>query len=234
MLGMSRTVQDSRAAWFEFTRIWEDSAGGVFFTALPSGQAAGTFPMVRANDHEVIFENPGHDYPQRIIYRMSGADSLLGRIEGVVAGKPRSSDFPMRRVPCTPPPRPVIPPNTLASVDLPPELDRVLRDYEKGWSTGDLEGLAALFAPKGMALPNGAVPARGAEEIRKAYASGAGGPLRLRAMSWDTSGDLAYIIGGYSVAAGEPDLGKFVLVLRRGAEGRWFILSDIDNLNFRP
>ena len=52
------------------------------------------------SDSAVIFENPAHDFPQRIIYRRRGADSLLARVEGMRGGRLRGLDFPYRRVPC--------------------------------------------------------------------------------------------------------------------------------------
>lgn len=120
------------------------------------------------------------------------------------------------------------------SVTLPPGLDRVLRDYERAWAAGDTAALARLFAPGGMALPNGRPPARGAEEIRAAYAAGSGSPLSLRALDFAVSGDLAYVIGGFGAAPDRPDFGKFVLVLRRGAGDRWLIVADMDNANAPP
>jgi ketosteroid isomerase-like protein len=42
------------------------------------------------------------------------------------------------------------------------------------------------------------------------------------------------IIGGYARQKDEPDAGKFTLTLRRTAEGRWLIVSDMDNSNARP
>ena len=125
-------------------------------------------------------------------------------------------------------------PEVVPSVALPADLDRVLRDYERAWLAEDAKGLAALFIPDGMALPNGRPPARGAAEIAEAYASSAGSPLALRALAYSVSGDLAYIVGGFAPAAGEPDFGKFVLVLRRAANGRWLIAADIDNANAMP
>ena len=119
----------------------------------------------------------------------------------------------------------------LPSVPLPAELDRVLRDYERLWVANDPAGLAQLFAPEGMALPNGRPPARGAERIREAYSTGAGVPLSLRALAYSVSGDLAYIVGAYGPEPGKPDFGKFVLVLRRGDDGRWRLLVDIDNVS---
>jgi uncharacterized protein (TIGR02246 family) len=121
----------------------------------------------------------------------------------------------------------------LPTVTLPPELDRVLRDYERAWIAKDPEALARLFTPEGMALPSGQPPAPGPAAIRQAYAQGAGSPLSLRALAYATSGDLAYIIGGFAPAPGQADHGKFVLVLRRGAGGRWLIAADMDNANQR-
>lgn len=117
-----------------------------------------------------------------------------------------------------------------ASVALPPEVERVLRDYEKAWVGNDVAALAKLFTADGMALPSSQPPAQGEESIRQAYAKGAGSPLSLRAIGYGASGDLAYVIGGYGGAADKPDFGKFVLVLRR-VEGRWLIVADMDNSN---
>jgi len=119
----------------------------------------------------------------------------------------------------------------LPSVPLPPELDRVLRDYEHAWAANDPEMLAQLFAAEGVALPNGQPPARGVDGIRKAYSKGAGSPLSLRAFAYSISGDLAYVVGGYGAARDKPDFGKFVLVLRRSGEGRWLLLADMDNMS---
>jgi hypothetical protein len=51
--------------------------------------------MVAAGPTEAVFENPGHDFPQRIIYRREG-DSLIARIEGEVDGRRRSAQWEWR------------------------------------------------------------------------------------------------------------------------------------------
>ncbi len=38
-----------------------------------------------------------------------------------------------------------------------------------------------------------------------------------------------FIIGAFARQAGEPDVGKFVLALRRKPGGPWLIAADIDN-----
>jgi ketosteroid isomerase-like protein len=120
----------------------------------------------------------------------------------------------------------------LPSVTLPPELDRVLRDYERAWQARDAAGLAALFAEDGFVLSNGRPPVRGRAAIREAYATG-GGPLALRALAYSTEGKVGYIIGAFGGKPGGPDSGKFVLALRRGDDGRWLIAADMDNGNQR-
>lgn len=120
----------------------------------------------------------------------------------------------------------------LPSVTLPPDLDRVLRDYEAAWQRKDAEALSALFAEDGFVLAQGQPPVRGRAAIRAAYA-GAGGPLFLRALAYATEGNLGYILGGFGPRAGAPDAGKFTLTLRRGPGGRWLIVSDMDNPNPR-
>lgn len=118
------------------------------------------------------------------------------------------------------------------SVTLPPELARVLTDYEAAWSKKDAAALAGLFAEDGFVLPNGRPPVRGRAAIQKHY-TGQGGPLSLRALTYAAEGGVGYIIGGYTDAAGKPDIGKFTLTLKKGADGRWLIMSDMDNGNRR-
>jgi hypothetical protein len=98
MLGTGRTVVKGRAVEHEFMQIREDG-GRIAFIARPSGQAEASFALVRSSEREVVFENPAHDFPQRVIYRRDDA-GLTGRIEGTQSGKPRSAEFPMRRVAC--------------------------------------------------------------------------------------------------------------------------------------
>lgn len=122
---------------------------------------------------------------------------------------------------------------TEPSVRLPPDLDRVLRDYEEAWRRTDATALAALFAEDGYVLPNGAAPVKGRPAIARHYA-GSGGPLFLRAFAYATEGSVGYILGGYSGERGRPDMGKFTLTLRKSADGRWLIVSDMDSPNRRP
>lgn len=131
-----------------------------------------------------------------------------------------------------PPASPPAPPTAPASVALPAELDRVLRDYEARFSARDAAGLAALFTEDGWVLSPGRPPVRGRAAIAAHYAS-SGGPLFLRAFSWASDGRVGYILGAYALGAAGPDEGKFTLTLRKVDE-RWLIASDMDNGNREP
>ena len=111
--------------------------------------------------------------------------------------------------------------------ELPADLARVLRDYERAWQARDPKALAELFTEDGFVLSNGKTAVRGRAAIVQAY-SGQGGPLALRAYEHATSGNVGYIIGAYTANAGEEDHGKFVLALRK-VDGKWLIAADMDN-----
>ena len=82
-----------------------------------------------------------------------------------------------------------------ASVPLPPELARVLTDYEAGWKTGNAAALASLFTEDGFVLSNGQPLTKGRAAIQKLYTRN-GSPLSLRAFAYAMHGDTGYIIGG--------------------------------------
>ncbi len=99
MLGVGRAVVNGKTTEYEFMRIHQES-DGIYFTAQPSGQPIASFKLKSLKNNEAIFENPTHDFPQRVIYRLSAADSLVARIEGEMKGKQRGIDFPFQRAAC--------------------------------------------------------------------------------------------------------------------------------------
>jgi ketosteroid isomerase-like protein len=129
------------------------------------------------------------------------------------------------------------PPETapLPSIALPPALDRVLRDYERAWRSGDASAVAALFAEDGYVLQSGHDPIRGRAAIAAAYKGQAGGPLHLRAFAYATSDTTGYILGayGYGNSNDVPDVGKYTVTLRRSRGGPWLLFSDMDNGNLQ-
>ena len=120
-----------------------------------------------------------------------------------------------------------------SAIALPPALNRVLRDYERAWRHGNGPGLAALFTDDGLAVQSGSPIRQG----RAAIAQGItrpGGALQLTAYAFSMSDTVGYIVGGYRYPESTGPGGRFVLALRMGADGRWYIAADLDNSGPRP
>lgn len=123
-------------------------------------------------------------------------------------------------------------PATVPTITLPPEFDRVLRDYERDWQAKNATGLAALFTDDGFVLSDHQPPVRGRANIITAY-GGSGGPLKLAALAYAAGDTVGYIVGTYGYDEASSHGGKFVLALRRKPGGPWLIAADIDNRNGR-
>jgi hypothetical protein len=100
LMGVSRTVAGGKTTEYEFIQI-RDLPEGLAYIAKPSNQAETKFVLASKTADEVVFENPTHDFPQRIRYRHTG-DSLHARIEGTINGKSRAIEFPYVKTSCTP------------------------------------------------------------------------------------------------------------------------------------
>lgn len=100
MFGIGRTVRGGRTAEHEFMEIRAGADGTLVFIALPSGQRETTFTLAQQGEREVMFENPQHDFPTRVAYRLQPDDRLIARIEGVREGQPRGIDFTFKRMSC--------------------------------------------------------------------------------------------------------------------------------------
>lgn len=99
MLGVGRTIKNGKTVDYEYLRIVEDDKG-IFYIAKPKANAEETpFKLTKLTTTEAVFENPAHDFPQKIIYRVDGA-KLFARIEGNNKGKFMGFDFPMSKVKC--------------------------------------------------------------------------------------------------------------------------------------
>lgn len=96
MFGTTVTFHGGEVSW-EYSRIGP-GRGGYSYFAQVGNQPVTEFALVRNSKGEAVFENRGHDFPQRVIYRRTG-NMLLGRIEGVVNGKARAEEWHYRAAP---------------------------------------------------------------------------------------------------------------------------------------
>jgi len=98
MLALHRDVKGGRAVSFEFLRI-ESTREGIVYFASPQGAPATPFRFVEASSgsKRAVFENPTHDFPNRILYWLDGAGAMHARIEGKLEGKAESQEWVWRK-----------------------------------------------------------------------------------------------------------------------------------------
>jgi hypothetical protein len=93
LLGMGMTTgPDGEGSW-EQMRIAPLADGRLAFTAMPEGQAETVFPLKSYENRRAVFENPDHDFPQRVIYWDKGEGVVGARIEGEIGGRQRAMEW---------------------------------------------------------------------------------------------------------------------------------------------
>lgn len=72
----------------------------VFYTVSVKGQndeKPVPFKLTKASADTLVFENPAHDFPNKILYRKVNKDSIVAAISGTQEGKPAGETYPMGR-----------------------------------------------------------------------------------------------------------------------------------------
>lgn len=69
MLGVSRSGRGEAVREFEFIRLQAGADGVPVYWASPGGRPPVAFRLTSHGPNEAVFENPAHDFPQRIRYR---------------------------------------------------------------------------------------------------------------------------------------------------------------------
>jgi hypothetical protein len=99
IIGATRYVRDGRVVDFEFTRIDQTDSGAVI-TPHPKGVRSVSFAPKVIERNRAVWENPTHDFPQRILYTRVADDTLVARIEGRTPSEDRALEWRMTRATC--------------------------------------------------------------------------------------------------------------------------------------
>ncbi|MBO9697696.1 MAG: hypothetical protein J7499_15995 [Sphingopyxis sp.] len=86
MLGYSRSGRGDAMREFEFLRIARGADGAPAYIAQPGGGPPVVFRLVRREGASATFENPAHDYPQRIHYARDG-ETMIATISAIDGSK---------------------------------------------------------------------------------------------------------------------------------------------------
>jgi hypothetical protein len=82
MLGTSRTLAGGALREYEFLRLQDGADGVPVYWGAPNGVTPVGFRLTEAGPSRATFDNPDHDYPQRIRYRREG-DALVATISAI-------------------------------------------------------------------------------------------------------------------------------------------------------
>ncbi|MEO8385848.1 MAG: DUF6265 family protein [Betaproteobacteria bacterium] len=92
MMAAVNLTSSAKRTSFEFLRIVETPTG-LAYLASPGGKTPVEFKLKEMADKRVVFENPAHDFPQRVMYWIETDGAMTARIEGIAAGKLRGMQW---------------------------------------------------------------------------------------------------------------------------------------------
>lgn len=122
---------------------------------------------------------------------------------------------------------------TMGNPDFARAIDAMHDEFADAANAGDTERLVSSFyAEEARLLPPNHALVSGRAQIRDFFQGmiGAGvGEFSARTLECESSGDLAYVVGTYTLGKPEPDTGKFIEIHRRQADGSWRCVADIFN-----
>lgn len=92
-------VGQNDTVFAEHVRLEEVNGKLAYIVTVPgqNQELPVSFEMTSAADNQIVFENPKHDYPNKIIYNLVEKDSLIAEISGLKKGKPYTEKFIMKK-----------------------------------------------------------------------------------------------------------------------------------------
>jgi hypothetical protein len=96
LIGLHKDIRDGKVTSFEFLRI-AARGDSVCYFASPRGASTTVFCLAEIGERRVVFENPEHDFPQRILYWLDDESRLHARVEGTVGGEARGMEWVWER-----------------------------------------------------------------------------------------------------------------------------------------
>ena len=100
MLGIGRTVRNGKVRAFEYLRIIKKDSS-IYYVAKPSSAKMETlFKLTSLKNKRVVFENPEHDFPQRIVYALADEQTMSVRVDADKNGKPSGFGYSLKKVGC--------------------------------------------------------------------------------------------------------------------------------------
>lgn len=217
--GVGVRLRGAQVAFEERLRIEADDGGVFYIAAVPGNPAPVRFRLTEQTQNAVAFENPNHDFPKRIAYRVDG-----DRLEALISADGREIRFGFERaadrdVHPTPTPTDTRPAmrHMINWFEIPAtDFDRALRFYSTVLDAA-LEPMEMEGAKMGM-LPSDGENVSGAIVQGEDYIPGTHGALVYLSGGQDLSPMLARVtVAGGRVIVPKtqisPEFGYFALFI---------------------
>ncbi|RXR17237.1 hypothetical protein EQG63_10620 [Flavobacterium amnicola] len=92
-------VKQGKDTVFHENVVLEQKNDSLFYNVAIKGntEEVTSFYLTSFTDKQLVFENPKHDYPTKIIYNLISPDSISASIHGKVKGVEQSETYPMQK-----------------------------------------------------------------------------------------------------------------------------------------
>jgi len=127
------------------------------------------------------------------------------------------------------------------SFDFRKAIERAIAEFEAAANKKDAAALAAFYADDATLLPPGSQPIKGRANIQtfwKGFTDAGASDPKLRVLTVESSGDLAYEIGSWSGNVPNPATGKtgpasgnYLVVWKRQPDGKIKMVADMFHPN---
>ena len=99
--GISTVVVNKKDTVFNESILLEQKNRSLFYTVSVKDQNKElpvSFKLITASHNQLVFENPKHDFPTKITYLKITEDSIVASIFGLIDGKEKMEQFPMKKI----------------------------------------------------------------------------------------------------------------------------------------
>ena len=99
LLGASYFIMGKDTASTELISLHQTGKDVFYVPTIPdqNGGLPVEFKLTKSDNNSLVFENPAHNFPQKITYTKITNDSLVAEISGKQQGKEKAMQFPMKR-----------------------------------------------------------------------------------------------------------------------------------------
>ena len=82
----------------EMLKLHSDETG-IYYTAdVSHNPAPVSFKLTLQNGNTFVFENPAHDFPQKITYEKKEENTLAATVEATINGKTRKIEYLLKKI----------------------------------------------------------------------------------------------------------------------------------------